>query len=88
MHRPIAYELDRDSPVSDLYSRARARQNSTQAKVFIAMEDKDSTIEDKVLQVCPYGSQKVISIKGLRTYQGKKKCSAKKWQRGASISTS
>lgn len=84
----LGLDSDHDPPVSDLYSRARARQNNTQAKVYTSMEDKDSMIEDKVLQVCPCGSQTVTSMKSRRTHQEKKKCSAKKGQRGASMGTS
>ncbi|XP_049449241.1 uncharacterized protein LOC125899203 [Epinephelus fuscoguttatus] len=57
-----------------------ARISSSQGKVSASVEDKSSTVENKMLQVCPCGWQKVTSVKGLRTHQGKKKCVAKKGQ--------
>lgn len=66
---------------TNLSSRSRARKNSTQAKVSTAVEDIGSMIEDKMLQVCSCGWQRLTSIKGLGTHQGKK-CLAKKRQSG------
>lgn len=67
---------------TDLSFRARARQNSTQAKVCTSVEDKGSMREVKVLQVCPCSWQKVTSVKGLTTHEGKKRRSAKNGQNG------
>ena len=63
---------------TDLSSRARI--SSTLGKASASVEDKSSTVENKMPQVCPCGWQKVTSVKGLRTHQGKKKCVAKKGQ--------
>ncbi len=57
---------------------SRARVSSIQGKASAPVVNKGSTIENKMLQVCPHGQQKVTSIKSLKTHQGRKKCLEKK----------
>ena len=67
---------------TDLSIRARARQSSTQDRVGTLEEVRSNTLEEKTLQVCPCGWQKVTSIRGLKTHQGRRRCLAKKGQCG------
>ena len=59
---------------TDLFSRARTGQNSSQNKESIAGENKSGRLEGNKLQVCPCGWQKVMSVKGLKMHQGIKMC--------------
>jgi len=54
---------------TDLFSRARAGQNSSQSKESVAGENKSGRREGNKLQVCLCGWQKVTSVRGLKMYQ-------------------
>ena len=51
---------------TDLFSRARAGQNSSQGKESVAGGNKSGRLEGNNLQVCPCGWQKVTSDRGLK----------------------
>ena len=55
----------------DLFSRARAGQNSSQRKESVAGENKSVSLEGNKLQVCPCGWQKGTSVRGLKMHQGR-----------------
>ena len=67
---------------TDLFSRARTGQNSSQNKESIAGENKRGRLEGNKLQVCPCGWQKVISVRGHKMHQGRKRCVVKEGQCG------
>ena len=51
---------------TDLFSRARPGQNSSQSKESVAGENKSGRLEGNKLQVYPCGWQKVTSVRGKR----------------------
>ena len=57
---------------TNIFSRARAGQKSSQSKESVAGENKSGRLEENKLQVCPCGWQKVTS--GLKMHQGRKRC--------------
>ena len=67
---------------TDLFSRTRAGQNSSQGDVSVAGENKNVRLEGNKLQICPCGWQKVTSVRGLRMHQGRKRCVVKERQCG------
>ena len=66
----------------DLFSRARAWQNSCQRKESVAGENKSGRLKGNKLQVCPCGWQKVTSVRDLKMHQGRKRCVVKEGQCG------
>ena len=62
---------------TDLFSRVRAGQNSSQSKESIAGENKSGRLDVNKLQVCPCGWQRVTSVRGLKMHQGRKRCAVK-----------
>jgi len=67
---------------TDLFSRARSGQNSSQSKESVAGENKCGRLEGNKLQVCPCGWQKITSVRGLKMHQGRKRCVVKEGQCG------
>ena len=59
----------------------RTRGSSTQEMVKASKESKRCA-EDRKLQICPCGWQKITSIRGLRIHQGKRKCLVLEGQSG------